>query len=317
VKQIIIYLLLLILIVGCQNEEKNLITKIEKRGENTMKTQISKGEVLYKYYCTGCHSINMRRHLTASALGNITKHRTEDYLLKITQNYMKEVNNGNEVANCLFDGWRNVMLPYEYLEKEQIRNIYKFIESESKEQGIKDNEIQHITSCYTHKDGKKVFLDQNGEKLKANYYEQATLEKIFKEIEVENFEKYFFKKNQIKSSLPYEKDTRKIDVSEFRVNVKEAENIVIRAFFKEQKYGSLIPLKYSNGGFQFDYDWGTESLIEIPKEVNDLVFLAIEEVNDEELLFGKIIIDLENINQTYNLEIKKLAKEKVRIIINK
>ena len=111
---------------------------------------ITEGKKIFLDNCTSCHNRSLVDDMTGPALGNIHLFRDSAYLIDFTRNSYKVIASGNIIANCLYNDWhKSGMTTYEHLSDDQLNNIYRYIESESRNKNIPRDKVKYIDSCST------------------------------------------------------------------------------------------------------------------------------------------------------------------------
>jgi len=115
---------------------------------NSAGENIERGKKLFVQHCLRCHSNNFRQTLTGPALGNVTKFRELDWLIRFTKNSQQMIFDRDALAICIWNHWKpTIMNSFDFLTDMEIEQIYEYIENESTKQGIGDNETDYFTNC--------------------------------------------------------------------------------------------------------------------------------------------------------------------------
>jgi cytochrome c2 len=89
---------------------------------------ILKGKQLFQSQCSSCHIINQESYY-APALGSITKRHSRTWLVPFIRNSQKIIKEGDPYAVDLFNAFEHrIMVPMEFLSKEDINCILDYIE---------------------------------------------------------------------------------------------------------------------------------------------------------------------------------------------
>lgn len=128
-KKLSTILILLIIAIACTEQ----IPSNNDEGQNS----IFVGQKLYNDQCVICHGKDLNKDETGPKLANITAYRTKEWLRDFTKNPYKMIEKGDSLALCNWELWQpSIMSSYPYLTNEDIDNIYKFIEHETKRLGL-------------------------------------------------------------------------------------------------------------------------------------------------------------------------------------
>jgi len=90
---------------------------------------VTAGDALFKNNCAQCHAVN--DVVVGPALKDITKRRPVSWLTAWIKNSSKVVASGDEYAVKLFNQYQKQQMPSFQLSEEEVKNIIKYIESES------------------------------------------------------------------------------------------------------------------------------------------------------------------------------------------
>lgn len=99
--------------------------------------RIAAGKQLFKEKCEACHDMTLSKNTTGPKLGNITTHRSREWLYEFTRNSQKMIESGDSLALCQWYDWSpTVMSSFEDLTDDELKNIYDFIENETLLKGL-------------------------------------------------------------------------------------------------------------------------------------------------------------------------------------
>lgn len=90
---------------------------------------VTAGDALFKNNCVQCHAVN--DVVVGPALSGITERRSISWLTAWIKNSSKVVASGDEYAVKLFNQYQKQQMPSFQLSEEEVKNIIKYIESES------------------------------------------------------------------------------------------------------------------------------------------------------------------------------------------
>jgi len=86
----------------------------------------SEGENLFKQKCVACHSIGSGK-LVGPDLANISKRRTEQWIIKFVQSSQALIKSGDSIAVAVFEENNKIVMPDHDLTPNQIKSIISYI----------------------------------------------------------------------------------------------------------------------------------------------------------------------------------------------
>jgi len=84
------------------------------------------GEILFIQICRACHTVGEGR-LVGPDLINVTKRRTEEWLISFIKSSQAKIKSGDPDAVALFNEYNQIIMPDQNLNDGQIRNILNYI----------------------------------------------------------------------------------------------------------------------------------------------------------------------------------------------
>lgn len=298
----LIYIIIPILFLACQFDAENNSDESEKQ-QVSMDANLSQGEIYFRNYCSNCHHINLREPLTASPLGRISDFRETSYLISSVKNFMNEVSNGNPIAKCQYERYAKlVMLPFEFLTEKEIKEIFNFIDLESKQLNISLQEMEVHHNC----DGNKwLNLDSLSKQ------QMATIDSSEKEKMINAFKDYFFSTYKFSPYSNY--NDAEYNMDRFSITILPKEEKVMKVYQINYENKRIGPLYYLRDKYYFQYPamLSRETTEKFPAS-QDIHFIVLEESGNDQLSFGRKSVALETINTEIVISTKQMAKTDIK-----
>jgi len=295
-----------------QNDEL-LWTEEGVLNQNQDLLNITEGKNLFMEYCTNCHNKNLEDDMTGPALGNIHLFRDSAYLVNFTRNATKVIEAGDLVAYCLYNHWnKSVMTAYEFLSDDQINNIYRFIESESRNKNFSKNQITYFDSCATN--GNIVYT-YSGHTIvdSTSVPASTTLQKnrINNLTRTYDFDITGFGWYNVDLFL----DENMPEIENFTIDLENVDggNVTGMVVFKNRKV--IIPLVSYNGKYYLKFGLSKET-IKFPLD-EALVVIVFEEVKDRITRIGSAEIISTYDNNDVEIRLQDIEEKAVSSYVNK
>lgn len=114
-------------------------TSAKQLQSSYQQTALEWGDSAYHTSCAPCHKI--RGRLVGPQLGGAAEKYNWDWLVRFTQNAPKMIAEGDSLAVCVWNEYGKAAMPSsKYLDEEEIRNIYFYIENERRKNNYPKSE---------------------------------------------------------------------------------------------------------------------------------------------------------------------------------
>ena len=298
---------------GNSDDKELSWTETGSLSQNQDLLNIVEGKKIFMENCTNCHNKNLDKDMTAPALGNITLFRDSAYLVDFTRNANEVIASGDLIASCLYDYWnKSVMTRFEFLSDDQIINIYRFIESESRNRSFSKNQIKFIDSCAV---------------LGSTSYTYVG-DQIIDSVDLSNSLTLFSEKKLLQYAKTYEFNLTEFgwfnvdlfinknnpEIENFSFDIKNTGEGIVMGYvvFKNRKV--IIPLEFQDKKFYLKYG-SYKKYIEFPLG-EELVVLAFEELENKIIKFGHVELVSSISNNDYEIELENIDGNDIENFMN-
>ncbi len=97
----------------------------------TLSTYAQDGEATFKQICSACHTIGKGK-LVGPDLANVTKRRTNEWLLKFIKSSQTLIKSGDKTADSVFQAYGSIVMPDQPdLDDSKINAVLTFIDTKS------------------------------------------------------------------------------------------------------------------------------------------------------------------------------------------
>lgn len=115
---------------------------------NVSAQDVAKGKELYSQNCATCHKIHT--NATGPALKDVTKRRTEAWLIKWIRNSQSLIKSGDPIAVKLYNDWNQIaMNSFPDFTDQDIKDILAYIDEESKKEPVQAVATAQTTAAAT------------------------------------------------------------------------------------------------------------------------------------------------------------------------
>ncbi len=135
---------------------------------------ITSGKNLFSQHCATCHGI--KQDGIGPPLGGITKLLSKDQLIHVIQNPAEVINSGDLRANYLYNKYKSLMPPMNYLSVDQISHILSYISQQTNDLNLQPILID-TTKHYSKDDRVLPPMEHSGLVIELEDYIQVPLQK--------------------------------------------------------------------------------------------------------------------------------------------